>query len=49
MGFPLHRPESELALWFHASINDLETAMLIERDIMGTKGFQIPTNCATRF
>jgi len=31
MGFPLHSPESNLALWFNSSLNDLETAMLIER------------------
>jgi hypothetical protein len=41
MGFPLHSPESNLALWFNSSINDLETAMLIERYIIGDKGFSI--------
>ncbi len=41
MGFSLHSPESNLALWFNSSLNDLETAMLIERYIIGDKGFQI--------
>src|SRR5205823_13732472 len=41
MEFPLHRPESHLALLFNSSLNDLEAAMLIERDILGDKGFQV--------
>jgi hypothetical protein len=41
LGFPLHRPERNLALWFNSSLNDLESAMLVERDIFGDKGFQI--------
>jgi hypothetical protein len=41
MGFSLHSPESHLALWFKFGFNDLETTMLIERDISGDKGFQV--------
>jgi hypothetical protein len=41
MGFPLHSPEGDPALWFNSGINDPETATLIERDITGDKGFQV--------
>jgi hypothetical protein len=41
MGFPLHSPESDPALWLNSGVNDPETATLIERYIIGDKGFQV--------
>jgi hypothetical protein len=41
MGFPPHGPESDPALWLNSGVNDPETATLIERYILGDKGFEV--------